>query len=103
MVLRMAKLTEAANYDVGETSGNVPRLRSDFGNDYAYNGLLTSLTYRHQLRYCHWHCDCDRGVRLPPDIHHPSSNPVVRLKPRSSLDGQAYSDAKPFEAIYPFQ
>ncbi|VEL07318.1 unnamed protein product [Protopolystoma xenopodis] len=34
----MSKLTD----DAGEKSGNVPRPRSDFENDYAYNGLRTS-------------------------------------------------------------
>ncbi|VEL39784.1 unnamed protein product [Protopolystoma xenopodis] len=33
----MAKLTD----DAGETSGNVPHPQSDFGKDYAYNGLWT--------------------------------------------------------------
>ncbi|VEL29148.1 unnamed protein product [Protopolystoma xenopodis] len=37
MVLRLAILID----DAGETSGNVPRPRSDFGNDEAYNGLQT--------------------------------------------------------------
>ncbi|VEL18842.1 unnamed protein product [Protopolystoma xenopodis] len=37
----MARLTDDADYDTGETSENVPRLRSDFGNDHAYNGLRT--------------------------------------------------------------
>ncbi|VEL41346.1 unnamed protein product, partial [Protopolystoma xenopodis] len=41
MLLRLVKHTDDADYDAGETSGNVPRLRSDFGNDYAYNGLRT--------------------------------------------------------------
>ncbi|VEL08183.1 unnamed protein product [Protopolystoma xenopodis] len=35
----MAKLTDDADYDACETSGNVPRRQSDFENDYAYNGL----------------------------------------------------------------
>ncbi|VEL23527.1 unnamed protein product, partial [Protopolystoma xenopodis] len=39
MVLRMARLTDDADYDVGETSGNVPRPRSSSGNDHADNGL----------------------------------------------------------------
>ncbi|VEL17916.1 unnamed protein product [Protopolystoma xenopodis] len=29
------------NDNAGETSGNVPRAGSDFGNDHAYNGLPT--------------------------------------------------------------
>ncbi|VEL32660.1 unnamed protein product [Protopolystoma xenopodis] len=37
----MARLTEDADYDAGETSGNLSRPRSDFGNDHAYNGLRT--------------------------------------------------------------
>ncbi|VEL31995.1 unnamed protein product, partial [Protopolystoma xenopodis] len=37
----MAKLTDDADYDAGETSGNVARPRYDFGNDHAYNGLRT--------------------------------------------------------------
>ncbi|VEL35991.1 unnamed protein product [Protopolystoma xenopodis] len=37
----MAKLTDDADYDSGETSGNVPRIRSDFGKYHAYNGLRT--------------------------------------------------------------
>ncbi|VEL14777.1 unnamed protein product [Protopolystoma xenopodis] len=41
MVQRMARITDDADYDAGETSGNVPRTRSDFGNDYAYNRLRT--------------------------------------------------------------
>ncbi|VEL44276.1 unnamed protein product [Protopolystoma xenopodis] len=45
MVLRIVKLTDDANhdadYDAGGASGNVPRPRSDFGNEYAYNGLRT--------------------------------------------------------------
>ncbi|VEL34283.1 unnamed protein product [Protopolystoma xenopodis] len=35
----MARLTD----DSGETSGNVPRPRSDFENDHAHNGLWTRL------------------------------------------------------------
>ncbi|VEL30650.1 unnamed protein product [Protopolystoma xenopodis] len=37
----MARLTDDADYDPGEMSGNVPRPRSDFGNDHAYNALRT--------------------------------------------------------------
>ncbi|VEL39017.1 unnamed protein product [Protopolystoma xenopodis] len=37
----MARLTEDADYDVGETSGNVPRPHSDCINAYAHNGLRT--------------------------------------------------------------
>ncbi|VEL17836.1 unnamed protein product [Protopolystoma xenopodis] len=33
----MVRLT----YDSGDTSGNAPRLRSDFGNDHAHNGFRT--------------------------------------------------------------
>ncbi|VEL30156.1 unnamed protein product [Protopolystoma xenopodis] len=33
----MARLTD----DAGETSGNVPRPRSDSGNNYAHNGIRT--------------------------------------------------------------
>ncbi|VEL38277.1 unnamed protein product [Protopolystoma xenopodis] len=40
-VVLMVKLTDDANYDAGETSGNVPRPQSDSGNNYAYNGLRT--------------------------------------------------------------
>ncbi|VEL37375.1 unnamed protein product [Protopolystoma xenopodis] len=32
----MARLTDDADYDAGETSGNVPNLRSDSGNAHAY-------------------------------------------------------------------
>ncbi|VEL19557.1 unnamed protein product [Protopolystoma xenopodis] len=45
MVLRMARLTDDAGYDAGETSGNVPRPRSNSGNDDAYNGLRTSCSH----------------------------------------------------------
>ncbi|VEL39133.1 unnamed protein product [Protopolystoma xenopodis] len=44
MVQRMARLTHEADYDAGETSRNVTRPRSDFGNYPAYNGLRTSQT-----------------------------------------------------------
>ncbi|VEL10547.1 unnamed protein product [Protopolystoma xenopodis] len=37
----MAKLTDDADYEAGEASGNVPPPGSDFGNDYTYNGLCT--------------------------------------------------------------
>ncbi|VEL10204.1 unnamed protein product [Protopolystoma xenopodis] len=37
----MAKLTDVADYDADETSGNVPRPWSGFGKDYTYNGLRT--------------------------------------------------------------
>ncbi|VEL37340.1 unnamed protein product [Protopolystoma xenopodis] len=39
LLVRLAGLTDDAEYDVGEMSGNVPRPRSDFGNDHADNGL----------------------------------------------------------------
>ncbi|VEL39907.1 unnamed protein product [Protopolystoma xenopodis] len=42
----MAILTDDADYDAGETSWNVPRPRSDFGNDHAGNGLRTRLINR---------------------------------------------------------
>ncbi|VEL23830.1 unnamed protein product [Protopolystoma xenopodis] len=42
MVLRMARLTDDADFDPGEMSGNVPRSRSNSGNDDAYNGLRTT-------------------------------------------------------------
>ncbi|VEL19139.1 unnamed protein product [Protopolystoma xenopodis] len=35
----MARLTDDADYDAGDTPGNVPRRRSDFGNYHAYNEL----------------------------------------------------------------
>ncbi|VEL13612.1 unnamed protein product [Protopolystoma xenopodis] len=35
------RLTDDADYDAGETSGNVPRPRSDFVNDHTHNGLGT--------------------------------------------------------------
>ncbi|VEL21546.1 unnamed protein product [Protopolystoma xenopodis] len=41
MVLRMAVLTNDADYDAGETFGNVPPPRFNFGNDHADNGLRT--------------------------------------------------------------
>ncbi|VEL21902.1 unnamed protein product [Protopolystoma xenopodis] len=41
MVLRMATLTDDADYDNGETSGNVPRPWFYSGNDDAYNELRT--------------------------------------------------------------
>ncbi|VEL35833.1 unnamed protein product [Protopolystoma xenopodis] len=41
MLLRLAKVTDDADYDANKTSGNVPRPRSDFGNDHGYNGLRT--------------------------------------------------------------
>ncbi|VEL18047.1 unnamed protein product [Protopolystoma xenopodis] len=41
MVLRMARLPDDADYDAGETSGNVPRTRSYSGNDDAFNGPRT--------------------------------------------------------------
>ncbi|VEL22338.1 unnamed protein product [Protopolystoma xenopodis] len=37
----MARLTGDADYDAGETSGNVPRPRSFSGTNYADNGLRT--------------------------------------------------------------
>ncbi|VEL27907.1 unnamed protein product, partial [Protopolystoma xenopodis] len=37
----MARLTDDPDYDAGETSGNVPRLRFNFGNDHADNGPRT--------------------------------------------------------------
>ncbi|VEL13220.1 unnamed protein product [Protopolystoma xenopodis] len=37
----MARLTDDADYDAGEMSGNVPRPRSYSENHDAYNGLLT--------------------------------------------------------------
>ncbi|VEL40032.1 unnamed protein product [Protopolystoma xenopodis] len=39
----MTRLTENADYGAGEMSGNVSRPLSDFGNDYAYAGLRTSI------------------------------------------------------------
>ncbi|VEL17631.1 unnamed protein product [Protopolystoma xenopodis] len=36
---------DVVDYDAGETSGNVPRPRSDFRNDYAYNELRTRLSF----------------------------------------------------------
>ncbi|VEL11839.1 unnamed protein product [Protopolystoma xenopodis] len=56
MVLRITKLIDDADYDAGETFGNVPRPRSDFGNDYVCNGLraryvpLSLLTNMTKLR-----------------------------------------------------
>ncbi|VEL16925.1 unnamed protein product, partial [Protopolystoma xenopodis] len=41
MVLRMARLTDDADYDCGETSGNVPRSRAYSKNADAYNALRT--------------------------------------------------------------
>ncbi|VEL32393.1 unnamed protein product [Protopolystoma xenopodis] len=41
MVVRMARITDDAEYDSGKTSGNVPRPQSYSGNDHAYNGLRT--------------------------------------------------------------
>ncbi|VEL44006.1 unnamed protein product, partial [Protopolystoma xenopodis] len=37
----MAILTDDADYDAGETFGNVPHPRFKFGNDHADNGLRT--------------------------------------------------------------
>ncbi|VEL36545.1 unnamed protein product [Protopolystoma xenopodis] len=37
----MEIFTDDAVYDAGETSGNVTRPRSDFGNDHADNGFRT--------------------------------------------------------------
>ncbi|VEL41487.1 unnamed protein product [Protopolystoma xenopodis] len=37
MVLRMAILTDDADYDAGEMFRNVPRRRFNFGNDHADN------------------------------------------------------------------
>ncbi|VEL11461.1 unnamed protein product [Protopolystoma xenopodis] len=42
MVLRMAIFTDDADYDAGETFGNVLLPPFDFGNDHAENGLRTS-------------------------------------------------------------
>ncbi|VEL16060.1 unnamed protein product [Protopolystoma xenopodis] len=39
MVIIMAILTDDADYDADETSGNIPRPRSYSGYDDAYNGL----------------------------------------------------------------
>ncbi|VEL43619.1 unnamed protein product [Protopolystoma xenopodis] len=62
----MVKLTDHA----GETSGNVPRPRSDFGNKYAYNGLRTS-TYVFMAVWrggCHLKTICCTSrVRFPLD------------------------------------
>ncbi|VEL15219.1 unnamed protein product [Protopolystoma xenopodis] len=44
MLLRMARLTDHADYDAGETSKNVPLPRSYSGNDDAYNRLRTRST-----------------------------------------------------------
>ncbi|VEL29534.1 unnamed protein product [Protopolystoma xenopodis] len=41
MVLRMAILTDDADYDAGDTFGDVPRPRFNFGNEHADNGLRT--------------------------------------------------------------
>ncbi|VEL27497.1 unnamed protein product, partial [Protopolystoma xenopodis] len=41
MVLRMTIFIDDADYDAGETFGNVPRPRSDSGYDHACNGLRT--------------------------------------------------------------
>ncbi|VEL09034.1 unnamed protein product [Protopolystoma xenopodis] len=41
VALRMARLTDDAEYEAGEASGNVPCARSDSGNDHAYKGLRT--------------------------------------------------------------
>ncbi|VEL16070.1 unnamed protein product, partial [Protopolystoma xenopodis] len=38
MMLRTARLTDDSDYDAGETAENVPRTRSYFGYDDAYNG-----------------------------------------------------------------
>ncbi|VEL36659.1 unnamed protein product, partial [Protopolystoma xenopodis] len=38
---RMARLTNAVDYDASKASGNVPSTRSDFGNDQAYYELRT--------------------------------------------------------------
>ncbi|VEL43323.1 unnamed protein product [Protopolystoma xenopodis] len=45
MVLRMSRLNDDADYDPGETSGNVLRPRSYSGNDNAYNGLRTRCVF----------------------------------------------------------
>ncbi|VEL36602.1 unnamed protein product [Protopolystoma xenopodis] len=37
----MSRLTDDADYDVGESSGNLPCPQSEFGNGHAYKGLLT--------------------------------------------------------------
>ncbi|VEL31534.1 unnamed protein product [Protopolystoma xenopodis] len=41
MVLRMARLTDDANYDAGEMSEKVSNPGSNFGNNQAYNALRT--------------------------------------------------------------
>ncbi|VEL38638.1 unnamed protein product [Protopolystoma xenopodis] len=53
----MVILTDDADYDAGETSGNVPHPRFDFGNDDAYIVLRTRCVHlsmtklRKQLLY----------------------------------------------------
>ncbi|VEL14207.1 unnamed protein product [Protopolystoma xenopodis] len=41
VLLRLAIPSDDADYDAGETFGNVPLPRYNFGNDHAYNGLQT--------------------------------------------------------------
>ncbi|VEL42159.1 unnamed protein product [Protopolystoma xenopodis] len=46
MVLRIATLTDDADYDAGETFGNVPSPRFNFGNEHADNGPRTRTSFR---------------------------------------------------------
>ncbi|VEL18142.1 unnamed protein product [Protopolystoma xenopodis] len=51
MVLRMAILTDDADYDAGEMFGNVPRQLFNFGNDHADNGARTRITLRNTEKW----------------------------------------------------
>ncbi|VEL32917.1 unnamed protein product [Protopolystoma xenopodis] len=70
MVLRMAMLTDDADYDAGETFENVPRPLFNFGNDHSDNGLRTScvpltlLTNMTMVTVTSLLCD-----RFPPKLH----------------------------------
>ncbi|VEL39943.1 unnamed protein product, partial [Protopolystoma xenopodis] len=81
----MARLTDAA----GETSGNVPRPRSNSGNDDAYNGLRTSLCRCGRLKRLI--LNSNRLLTLPDAIHYlretlevfeVENNPQLRFPPK---------------------
>ncbi|VEL07816.1 unnamed protein product [Protopolystoma xenopodis] len=83
MVLRMARLT----YDAGETSGNVPHQRSDFGNAHAYNGLWTSAKSTPCLPNNSDSSDTDSDSPLSPSDIFSTDDDLARAHSPHSLAG----------------
>ncbi|VEL37836.1 unnamed protein product [Protopolystoma xenopodis] len=82
----MARLTNDADYDAGETSGNVPRPRLNFGNDHADNGprtrcvpisLPTNVTIQDKVRFYKSSYQNDQGN------DHADNGPRTSMKSRS--------------------